>query len=184
MTHDREPPEHKRQRLADAAQNGMIHSGMLYDLARQCQVCHGLARDDVPADKLALMFDAGHPMDPGFELVAYSQGTIRHHLDGSTPDPDRTPLELARLFVIGAAAKLVSASNAAGKVDHPKYAAAQKRRADDARTALGAVAHLPEAQALLADPSDANARKLAAAVQEADVLQAVQALLPSQADYR
>lgn len=182
-THDQEPPEHKQQRLGKARELGMVYSGMSYELAKSCTLCHGLARNDLPAEKLARMFEAGHPIQAEFEHLAYSMGTVRHSFDGADPG-EPSMAKRARLLVIGAAAKLVSATEAAGRIDHPAYVSAQRQRAERARRVLAALDDMPAAKTLLASPTDANARALAAAVESADVLPQVRSLLPSPSSYK
>lgn len=182
----KEPPANKTKRLADARNAGMIWSFMTYDIAANCNECHGLAHPKLGGDVLAKMLDAGHPGEPEFDLVRYSQGSVRHRF--YPPDFSKNlemgPPELARLFVVGQAAKLVSASAAAGKSSHPKYSALQKKRAQDARTALQTVGDVPEVAALLQQPTAENARKVADALKNRDVSAKVKALLPAKSSYK
>jgi hypothetical protein len=91
--------------------------------------------------------------------------------------------ELAETFIQGQAAKLVSASTAMGKSDNAKYQEAQQKRASDAAAALSAVS-LPEAAALVADPTATNARTLVAAIAGKDLSGEVGSLLPDPATYK
>ncbi|MEX2649479.1 MAG: multiheme c-type cytochrome [Alphaproteobacteria bacterium] len=181
-----ETAEHKAQRLADAVAAGMTWPHMRYDIALNCMSCHGLDRANVDGDTLAKMLAAGHPLKPEFELVQYSQGTVLHRFY----PPDVTvnkPLDaagLAEAYIQGAAAKLVSASVALAKSSDPAYQAAQQKRIDLAKQGIGAVGDLAEAQALLADPSDANARALIAAIKGQDLSAKVGALLPDPGAYK
>lgn len=183
---ENESPEHKAQRVADAVAKGMIWPHMRYDIALNCMGCHGLDRPDVDGATLAKMLAAGHPLKPEFELVQYSQGTVLHRFY----PPDVTankPLDaagLAEAFVQGAAAKLVSASQALAKSADPAYQAAQQKRIDLAKEGIGALGAMPEAQALLADPSDANARALVEAIKGQDLSAQVGSLLPDPASYK
>jgi hypothetical protein len=182
----KEPPANRAKRLAQARKAGMIWSFMHYDIAANCNECHGLAHPKLGADVLAKMLDAGHPSEPDFELVRYSQGSVRHRFypPDMNKNAEMTPAELARLFVIGKAATLVSATAAASKSSHPKYAGLQKKRAQDAAKALQAVADLPEVAALLKQPSHDNARKLADALKDKDVSAKVKPLLPAKNSYK
>jgi hypothetical protein len=182
----KEPPANKTKRLAEARKAGMIWSFMTYDIAANCNECHGLANPKLSGDVLAKMLDAGHPSEPEFELVRYSQGTVRHRFypPEYSKNAEMTPPELARLFVVGQAAKLVSATVAAGKSSHPKYSALQKKRMQDARSALQTVADVPEVSALLQQPTSDNARKLADALKSRDVSSKVKALLPAKNSYQ
>ncbi|MEW5863695.1 MAG: cytochrome c family protein [Pseudomonadota bacterium] len=182
----KEPPAHKAKRIAEARKAGMIWSFMHFEIAANCAECHGLAHPKLKGDVLAKMLEAGHPGEPEFELVAYSQGSVRHRFypPDITVNAEMKPAELARLFVIGQAATLVSATSAAGKSDNAKYVALQRKRADDARKALAAVADLPEVKALLDKPTADAARKLAEALKDKDVHAKVKGLLPDKGRYK
>lgn len=182
----KESPANKQKRIAEARKAGMIWSFMTYDIAANCNECHGLAHPKLGGDVLAKMLDAGHPSEPDFELVRYSQGSVRHRFypPDYAKNAEMTPAELARLFVVGQAAKLVSASAAAGKSSHPKYSALQKKRAQDARSALQTVADVPEVAALLQQPSADSARKVADALKNRDVSAKLKALLPAKSTYK
>ncbi|MEX2615010.1 MAG: multiheme c-type cytochrome [Alphaproteobacteria bacterium] len=176
-----ETAEHKAERIAKAEAAGMIRPDKLFDVASNCMGCHGLARDELEAKDAAAMLDAGHPIKPEFELVSYSQGTVRHRFypPDVTVNKEMTPAELSQMYVVGQAAALVSATKAMSKSDHAKYKEAQEKRIATATTALNAVkAQVPEAGALLADPSVANGRALAAAVKGKDLTGAVGDMLP------
>jgi len=182
----KEPPANKTKRLAEARKAGMIWSFMHYDIAANCNECHGLAHPKLSGDILAKMLDAGHPSEPDFELVRYSQGSVRHRFypPDYSKNAEMTPAELARFYVVGQAAKLVSATAAASKSGHAKYVALQKKRAQEARTALQNVSDVPEVAALLSQPSADNGRKLADALKNRDVSAKVKALLPAKNSYK
>jgi hypothetical protein len=91
--------------------------------------------------------------------------------------------ELARLFIEGQAAKLVSATSALGQSDDATYRAAQEQRIALASAVLGAVS-AAEAAALIADPTDANARALVEAIAEQDLSGEVGSLLPAADSYK
>jgi len=184
---DTETPAHKTERFAKAMQAGMIRPSMPYDIANNCLSCHGLTRPGVAPDVLAKMIDAGHPAGSSFELVRYSQGTVRHRFypPNVTQNSESSPADLARLFVTGHAAALVKATAAAGKVSNAKYQETLKKIDADARTELNAVkAQAPEAAALLAQPTDANARKLVDAIAGKDLSAQVSSLLPAKNTYK
>ena len=69
------PHDDRHQQAREA---GMILPFMHYEIAANCMSCHGLANPDLPGDTLAAMLDAGHPINTDFELVRYSQGSVRH----------------------------------------------------------------------------------------------------------
>lgn len=181
-----ETAEHKTKRIADAAAAGMIWPHERYDIALNCMSCHGLDRPNVDGDTLAKMLAAGHPAKPEYELVQYSQGSVLHRFY----PPDVTvnkPLDaagLAEAYIQGAAAKLVTASAALAKSSDPAYQAFQQKRIDLARQGIEAVGDMAEAQALLTDPSDANARALVAAIKGQDLSGKVGSLLPDPGTYK
>ncbi len=183
---DAETPEHKAQRYADAHAAGLLWPDMRYDVALNCMSCHGLDRASVDGATLAKMLAAGHPLKPEFELVQYSQGSVRHRFypPDMSPNQQLDAAGLAGLLVEGAAAKLVTASAALAKSDDAAYQAAQQKRIDLARATIEALGAMPEAQALLADPSDANARALVAAIAGQDLSAQVGSLLPDPASYK
>ena len=180
---DAEPAAHKAERFAKAEAAGMIRPSKLFDVASNCMACHGLARDELDAKDAAAMLDAGHPLNPGFELVAYSQGTVRHRFypPNVTENQEMTPAEMSQMYVVGQAAALVSATQAMSKSDHAKYKAAQEKRIATATAVLEAVkGQVPEAGALLSDPSVANGQALSEAVKGKDLTGAVGGMLPKE----
>ncbi len=187
LTPEPETAKHKAERIKASADAGMIWPYMIYDLALNCLSCHGMTNPALDGETVAVMLEAGHAINPEFELVRYSQGTVRHrfYLPNWTTNAEMTPAELARLFVTGHAASLVSATTALSKTDHAKYAGAQKARIEAARAALEAVSSaVPEAAALLSDPSDANARAVVEAILDKDLTQEVEGMLPDKSAYK
>jgi hypothetical protein len=145
--------------------------------------CHGLAHPDLKADDLAKMLGAGHPINPDFELVKYSQGSVRHRY--YPPDiktnAEMTPQDLAQIYVVGQAAALVSATEAMSKSGEAKYKEAQNKRAENAKAVLK---NIPEAAGLLASPSRENALKLSKAIAGKDLTSVVGGKLPATSDYK
>ena len=182
----KESPANKAKRIAAATKAGMIWSFMTYDIAANCMECHGLAQPKLKSDVLAKMLEAGHPAEADFELVRYSQGTVRHRFypPNVNTNAEMGAADLARLFIVGQAAKLVSATGAASKGGSPQYVALQKKREQDSRTALQAVADVPEVKAVLDKPSADGARKLADALKGKDLSAKVKAQLPAKNTYK
>ena len=178
-----ESADHKAKRIADSKAAGLIWPSMKYEIAENCMTCHGLANPDLKADDLAKMLGAGHPINPEFELVKYSQGSVRHrhYPPNMKTNAEMTPKEQAEFFVIGQAAALVSATSVMSKSSEAKYIEAQKKRAANAKAALSGVS---EAAELLASPSRENALKLAAAIAGKDLTGAVGSKLPAKGDYK
>jgi len=164
----------------------MIWSFMTYDIAANCMECHGLAQPKLKGDVLAKMLEAGHPGEPEFELVRYSQGSVRHRYypPNVNANAEMNAAELARLYIVGQAAKLVSATVAASKSSSPKYAALQKKREEESRTSLQAVADMAEVKAVLDKPTADSARKLADALKGKDLSAKVKAQLPAKNTYK
>ncbi len=181
-----ESVEHKAERRNNAVQANMTWSFMRYDIAKNCMSCHGLARDEIEGGILAKMLDAGHPLKAEFELVRYSQGSVRHRFypPDFTVNGKLDAAGLAEAFIQGQTAKLMSAFGALGKTDHAKYKAVQEQRMADATAALSALAGVPEAQALVADPSEANARALVDAIAGKDLSGEVGGMLPASSTYK
>jgi len=181
-----ESAEHKAERLKKAADLGMVHPTRLFDVASNCLNCHGATRASVAPDTMAKMIDAGHPPGSEFELVRYSQGTVRHRFypPNVTTNAEMTPPELARMFITGHAAALVKVSTAA-PATNPKLKATRDALAANAKAALTAVqGQVPEAGALIASPTEANARKLVDAIASKDLSAAVASLLPAKNTYK
>jgi cytochrome c554/c'-like protein len=183
---EKETPQHKKQRIEQSRSAGLIWPSMKYQVAENCMTCHGLAHPDLTGDTLAKMLGAGHPINPDFELVKYSQGTVRHRYypPDRTANREMTLKEQAELFVIGHAAALVSAQEAQSKSNEPKYTKAQNKRAENARTALSALKSVPEAAALMASPNRENALKLVDAIRGKDLTGEVGKMLPSSGAYK
>jgi hypothetical protein len=186
VTRETESAEHKGKRLTSAQAAGMRWPFMKYELASHCMSCHALTHPGLDGAALATMLDAGHPLKPEWEFIQYSQGSVRHRFypPAMTVNSEMAPDERARNFVIGAAAKLVSAKAALAKSKHPTYQAAQKQRVSDATAILSALKSVPEAAALLAAPTEPNALKLAAAIADKDLSGEVGHLVPDPSTYQ
>ncbi len=73
VTHDSESPAHRAERLARSEATGMRNTRNLYLIASSCLNCH-----TVPEERLVNA--GGHKAgSEGFELVAWSQGLVRHN---------------------------------------------------------------------------------------------------------
>ncbi|MBL27232.1 MAG: hypothetical protein CMM50_06750 [Rhodospirillaceae bacterium] len=182
---EQETPEHKAERMAKAAAAGMIWPTEKFDVAMNCNGCHGLANPKLSGENVALMLDNDHPIKPDWNLVAYSQGSVRHRFyppDVNTNQKMSEP-ELARLFVTGKIAKLLSATQAMGKTDHAKYVEAQQARIADAKSGLAPVS-VPEVQAFVGDPTEDNARNAIAAIEDKDLTGEVGGMLPPESAYK
>ncbi len=94
-----EAPAHKVERYAKSESAGMIRPSNIYMVAKNCYGCH-----TVPNEKLVNV--GGHKAGSPIELVAWSQGEVRHNVWYSEAN-DASPVERLRLmFVIGKALDL------------------------------------------------------------------------------
>jgi len=173
-----ESAEHKAARIQKAKAAGMIRPDMLYDVAANCMSCHGLENPNLSGEHATAMLDNGHPLNPNFEVVEYSQGSVRHRFypPNVTENQVMTKAEMSRFYVLGQAAALVSATNAIKKTQHAKYVEGQNKRIAKAKAVLSKV---PEAAALLASPTADAGRALADAIAGKDLSGIVGGELPT-----
>ncbi len=101
-TRAQESPEHRNKRLTTSIDFGMRNPVNVYLVAQSCYRCH-----TVPDEKLVNV--GGHNAGSlDFELVSWSQGTVRHNFvrtDGKV-NAEETPARLRTLFVAGMVADL------------------------------------------------------------------------------
>ena len=178
---DSETKEQKLERVRKASAAGMIWPSQIFDVASNCMSCHGLANPALSAEHAGAMLDNGHPLNADFELVKYSQGSVRHRFypPDVSKNKEMSNVEKARLYVIGQAAALVSATVASSKSSHPRYKAAQTKRVATAKSVLEKIKILvPEADAIIQSPSKATGRILAKALKDKDLTGIVGDKLP------
>lgn len=175
-----ESAAHKKKRLAAAKKAGMIHSAMLYGIAENCNGCHTLQNvDPATAGK---MIDAGHPINGDYELVKYSQGSVRHRFypPDITKNKKMSKAQLANMFLTGHAVGLVYATQGAAKSTNAKYKAEMNKRIKAAKAAIGKVkGKVKPAGALLSKPTEKNARNFVAALAGKDLSGSVGGMVPS-----
>ena len=171
----------KAERRSETVAMGMIWPDMKYDIAKNCFGCHGLSK--LKGAEIKTLLDAGHPINGDYEIVRYSQGSVRHRFypPNVKTNAPMTKAELANFYAIGQLVSYVDANQALAKSDHPRYRAALQKRIDRAKKALGA---LPAAKGLLGSPAEARARDVAKAIGSNDVSAAVGAYLPKKSDYK
>ena len=182
------------KRWADAELAGMIRPGNVYRLAQNCLSCHLTPSQEV--------VDAGHPTGSDFELVAWSQGEVRHNIHYT---PENNPADAARLrilFVAGAVAELESALRTlagGGEGDYAKELVSRAKVAVDKLTEIAGVVDAPELQGMADSakvdltPGDASLNAVADAIAEESLdffarttgaeLDGIDALLPAPDDY-
>ena len=131
-----ESPEEAKARWAKVETMGMIRPANIYALAKNCFSCHV-----VPQEKLINV--GGHPAGSAFDLVAWSQGEVRHNLwysDGKENRPGSANRQRI-MHVVGVAVELETALRAVGNATERKaYAVAMARRAAAARGKATAIA--------------------------------------------
>lgn len=122
-TKDTEPPAHKKKRLADSVAAGMLNPNDLYGIAQNCFECH-----TVPHERL--VNTTKHLAGSEFELVAWSQGEIRHNFLHSNEENAKPPREeLHILYVLGRALDLeYGIRGLAESTSNDTYAKAMKAR--------------------------------------------------------
>ena len=94
-----ETAEQSAARFAACEVKGMIRPANLYALATNCLECHVVPHPDLVA--------AGHPAHSDtFELLAWSQGEVRHNFLRKQSNAAPTPARRRALYVVGQLADL------------------------------------------------------------------------------
>ena len=123
-------------RWKKSEQLGMIRPRQLYKLAKNCYGCHV-----VPQEKLVNV--GGHTPGSKFELVAWSQGEVRHNV-WYTQGKDNKKATINRkrmMYVVGMIVEFETAIRAVGKATKKEtYAIKMAKRAARARKKLAAIA--------------------------------------------
>lgn len=153
---NQETSEHRVSRLAQSTGLGMRNTQNVYLIARSCYECH-----TIPHERLVNV--GGHPATSAeFELVAWSQGTIRHNFlrTGGHLNAESTPEKLRLLYVVGLIADLEFSTRAtAAATEKSTYGVAVAERA------ARAAERLYGAQMKLDDPLLQQALEVFAAVE-------------------
>jgi hypothetical protein len=114
----------------------MIRPGSLYQLAKNCFSCHVVPQE-------GLVNKGGHRAGSAFELVAWSQGEVRHNTWYSQ-GKQNVPAGAARkrmLYLVGLGVELETGLRAIGKATARRtYAFAMAKRVDRVRKQLAAAA--------------------------------------------
>jgi hypothetical protein len=156
---EQEKPEHKKQRIAKMEKLGMIRPSHLYRLASNCFQCH-----TVPNEKL--VNEGGHAAGSDFELVAWSQGEVRHNYMRS--DDGKHNIESSNerkrlMYVTGAAVELEYAlrgvAKATVKADYAVKMAKRVKAALARLQGIKAAVAIPEVDQMIA-AGDAVSLKL------------------------
>ncbi len=97
ITRATESAEHRAKRVKDSVAQGMNNPHNIYLIAKQCYDCH-----TVPNEKLVNV--GGHIAgSQDFELVAWSQGMVRHNFvrTGGATNATLSPEDLRVMYVVG-----------------------------------------------------------------------------------
>ncbi len=194
---DAESAEHRATRLATCDEAGMLRPARTHLVADQCLACHLIDDEE--------LLDAGHPTGDGFELVAWSQGEMRHNfVRGDDGTNALASAERQReLWVIGQLLELRHAVRALSRVSGPGAAAQaalergeralarlQAAQAAVATDEVGAVVDAAEAWSRTAgEPADAFVARIDASTEAFGALAAerdlgaLDALLPDPATF-
>jgi Cytochrome c554 and c-prime len=136
-------------RWAKSEAAGMIRPKQLYSLAKNCYNCHVVPREE-------LVNKGGHPAGSDFELVAWSQGEVRHNVwytEGKA-NKEASPERKRLMYVVGQAVELETALRAVGKATvKDTYAVSMAKRAQAAKIQLAKIAaalDAPELKAMVA----------------------------------
>tara|TARA_Y100001934_G_scaffold278272_2_gene379101 strand:- start:4258 stop:5253 length:996 start_codon:yes stop_codon:yes gene_type:complete len=123
--------------LVKAEKLGMIRPKNYYDVAANCYSCHTVPNEEI--------VNKGHKAGSEFELVAWSQGEVRHNFRASQGKENaEAPIERRRMFyVVGQCLDLEYSIRAVGKATAPgKYLDAMKNRVAGAQARLQAIQKL------------------------------------------
>jgi Cytochrome c554 and c-prime len=199
---EQETPEHKKMRISQSLQAGLISPTDIYALANNCYQCHL-----VPNEKL--VNKGGHQAGSPFELVSWSQGEVRHNYFSSPSGEENleAPVERRRmLYILGNALELEHALRAIAKAtEKAEYAVTMAKRVKLAVLRLEKIAgvvNAPEVGQLITIGKSAelklnNEAKLSASADQAaqtaksiaqkyngSEFAALDQLLPSASDYK
>jgi hypothetical protein len=143
VTKAMETPIHREQRLRESIARGMNNPHNVYLIAKQCFNCH-----TVPNESLVNV--GGHSTgSPDFELVAWSQGIVRHNFlrTAGEANGENSPAQLRVLYVVGVLADLEFSLRAtAVATQKATFSTASAERAARMKR------QLHEIQALVQDP--------------------------------
>ena len=174
---EQETAAHKEDRIAKSISAGMIQPSNLFGVAMNCNSCHGFGTDELSADSITKMVDAGHPLTSEFELVSYANGSVRHRFypPDVTLNKEMSLSEQAEMYVVGQVVALITAKSSVDKSDHPKFKSFQKARIDAAKSVLSTI---PEAKTFIENPTEVEGRKLVKALPNILKVDSIKKFLP------
>ena len=134
VTRESETPDHKKARYAKSEAAGMIRPLSLYKVAANCYGCH-----TVPNEKL--VNEGGHAAGSEFDLVAWSQGEVRHNVWYSKANDEASAARKRMMYIVGKALDLEFALRGIAKATKKAaYAVSMAKRANAARKAMNKIA--------------------------------------------
>ncbi|MFP6807336.1 MAG: multiheme c-type cytochrome [Pseudomonadales bacterium] len=133
-------PANRAKRLEAAQAKGMIHSEMIYEIARNCFACHTVPNENI-------VNKGAHKAGSDFDLLAWSQGENLHNFSSSAGAPDAptnrpsSSQQKRRLYVTGLMVDLeTSLANISQVKDKGGiYHLAMVKRSNDVRAKLDKV---------------------------------------------
>lgn len=151
---ENEDPAHKKERYAKSEAAGMIRPANLYQVASNCFGCH-----TVPNEKLVNV--GGHAAGSKIELVAWTQGEVRHNVWYSKENRVASIERQRMIYLVGRALDLEYALRGVAKATTKAgYAVKMAKRAKKARKRIKAIAKLVDAPELMAMYKAAKSAKL------------------------
>ena len=126
ISREEEDPAHREQRLAEIDAAGMLRPVHTYALAKNCMACHLVSNE-------ALVNMTDHPAGSDFELVAWTQGEIRHNFTASGGENnDLASIQRQRvLFALGAVVELEGVLNALSDASDGEFKTKMLERAEN-----------------------------------------------------
>ena len=202
VTKSLETAEHRTKRVQESIARGMNNPHNLYLIARQCYDCHTVPNE-------AVVNVGGHAAgSQDFELVAWSQGVVRHNFlrTGGAANGTLSPAELRVMFVVGVMTDLEYSLRAVAKatekatfgVTSAQRAARMKHRLHEIHALVGEPLMQPALDAVatvelrlgnsaaIVEAADAVGKAAHAFAEQADGnrLAALDALIPPPARYQ
>jgi hypothetical protein len=136
-----ESPNHRRLRFEQSIAAGMNNPVNLYLVARQCLACH------TSPDERLVNVGGHHAGSKEFELVAWSQGMVRHNFlrTGGMANAPSTPEQLRVMYVVGVMADLEASLRAtAAATEKATYGVAAAQRGAQRKKDLYAISQLTD----------------------------------------
>ena len=91
---ENETPEHRKERMAKSIAGGQIRPSDTYSVAANCFSCHTVPQENI--------VNAGHPAGSDFDLIAWSQGEVRHNFTADLKkNAEPKPEHKRMLFILG-----------------------------------------------------------------------------------